>query len=156
MTNSAAGADTGPFAALMRRPYLILILCNLFWGGNVVAGRLAVGHIDPYLLMLARWFGAIVLILPFVLGPLKQSWPVIRRNWPLYLFYGAFGYGTFNLMTYVAAHLTSGINIAIESPTIRLPQIIGLRAPNFWRSFSPTRMKATIAMAYPSVSIPAS
>ena len=40
-----------------------------------------------------------------------------------------------------------GISIAIDSPTIRLPQIIGLRAPNFCSSFSPTRMKATIAMA---------
>ena len=40
-----------------------------------------------------------------------------------------------------------GISSAIESPTIRHPQIIGLRAPNRCSSFSPTRMKATMAMA---------
>ena len=35
-------ASTGAFSALMSRPYILLILCNLFWGGNVVAGKAAV------------------------------------------------------------------------------------------------------------------
>jgi len=120
MTNPHSGAHTGPVAAFMRRPYLILVLTNLFWGGNVVAGKLAVGHIDPYLLMLLRWTGAVILILPFAIEPLKRSWPTLRRHWPLYLFYGAFGYGVFNLVTYVAAHLTSGVNISIEQVTINI------------------------------------
>lgn len=120
MTNPPSTSAAGPWAALMNSPYLILILCNLFWGGNVIAGKLAVGHIDPYLLILLRWIGALILILPFVIEPLKQSWPTLRRYWPLYLFYGAIGYGTFNMITYVAAHLTSGVNISIEQATINV------------------------------------
>jgi drug/metabolite transporter (DMT)-like permease len=118
MTNTRAGADTGPFAALMRRPYLILVLTNLFWGGNVVAGKMAVGHIDPYVLMILRWIGALILILPFAIEPLKRAWPALKKHWPLYLFYGAIGYASFNVLNYVAAHYTSGVNIAMEQVTI--------------------------------------
>jgi drug/metabolite transporter (DMT)-like permease len=120
MTNTTSTTAAGPLAAFMRRPYLILVLTNLFWGGNVVAGKLAVGHIDPYLLMLLRWTGALILVLPFAIEPLKRSWPTLRQHWPLFLFYGAIGYGSFNMLTYVAAHLTSGVNISIEQVTINI------------------------------------
>lgn len=120
MTNPPMGAAASPFAALMRRPYLILVLTNLFWGGNLVAGKLAVGHIDPYILMILRWAGALLLVLPFAIGPLKRTWPTIVRHWPLYLFYGAVGYGAFNMLTYVAAYFTAGVNIAIEQATINV------------------------------------
>jgi drug/metabolite transporter (DMT)-like permease len=120
MTNTPSVGASGPIAAFMQRPYLILVLCNLFWGGNVIAGKLAVGHIDPYLLMVLRWLGALLLILPFTIEPLKRSWRTLRDNWWLFLFYGAVGYGTFNAMTYVAAHMTSGLNISIEQATINI------------------------------------
>jgi drug/metabolite transporter (DMT)-like permease len=120
MTNPTSGAAAGPFDALMRRPYLVLVLTNLFWGGNIVAGKLAVGNIDPYVLMLVRWTGALVLILPFAAGPLKRSWPTIRKHWPLYLFYGAIGYASFNVTTYIAAYFTSGVNIAMEQVAINI------------------------------------
>src|SRR5690606_4043640 len=119
MTNPPSAAS-GPFAALMNRPYLVLVLTNLFWGGNLVAGKLAVGHIDPYLLMLIRWIGALLLVLPFAFGPLQRSWPTIRRYWPLYLFYGAIGYASFNMLMYVSAYLTSGVNMSIEQVTINI------------------------------------
>jgi drug/metabolite transporter (DMT)-like permease len=105
---------------LMRRPYALLVLCNLFWGGNVVAGKAAVGNIDPYALMLLRWAGALLILLPFALGPLRRDWPAIRAKWWLYLFYGVVGYATFNVLVYVAAHFTSGINNAIDQVTINI------------------------------------
>jgi drug/metabolite transporter (DMT)-like permease len=120
MTNTPSTVAVAPIAALMRRPYLILVLTTLFWGGNVVAGKLAVGQIDPYLLMLLRWTGALLLVLPFAIEPLKRTWPTLRRHWLLFLFYGAVGYGTFNMLTYLAAHLTSGVNISIEQVAINI------------------------------------
>jgi len=113
-------ARASVFGALMSRPYLLLILCNLFWGGNVVAGKAAVGQIDPYTLMLLRWAGAFLALLPFAIEPLKRDWPVIRRNWWLYAVYGAIGYATFNVLVYVAAHFTSGVNTAIDQVTINI------------------------------------
>lgn len=105
---------------LMSRPYVLLILTNLFWGGNVVAGKAAVGQIDPYALMLLRWVGALLLVLPFAIRPLRQDWPTIRAKWWLYLFYGIVGYATFNVLVYVAAHFTSGVNNAIDQVTINI------------------------------------
>ena len=93
----------GAFGALMSRPYALLILCNLFWGGNVVAGKAAVGNIDPYALMVLRWAGAALLVLPFAIEPIRRDWPIIRAKWWLYLVYGAVGYATCLALCYVAA-----------------------------------------------------
>ena len=123
MTISPAPAN--PLSAVMNRPYLILVLTNIFWGGNVVAGKLAVGHIDPHSLMILRWTGALLLVLPFAIGPLKRDWPVIKAKWWLYLFYGAIGYATFNVFVYVAAYYTSGVNIALEQVAVNI-FVIGL------------------------------
>ena len=30
-----------------RQAYLLLLLTTLFWGGNPIAGKLALGHISP-------------------------------------------------------------------------------------------------------------
>ena len=108
----------------MDRPYLILVLTTLFWGGNVVAGKLAVGHIDAHSLMILRWTGALLLVLPFAIGPLKRDWPVLRAKWWLYLLYGAIGYASFNVFVYVAAYFTTGVNIALEQATINIMVIL--------------------------------
>lgn len=114
--NSAAA----PRAGIMDRPYLILVLTNLFWGGNVIAGKLAVGHIDAYTLMVLRWAGALLLLLPFATRQLRADWPVLRTRWWLYLVYGALGYATFNVLVYVAAHFTSGVNTALEQVAVNI------------------------------------
>src|SRR6478735_4041321 len=118
MTTSPAPAN--PLSAVMNRPYLILILTNVFWGGNVVAGKLAVGHIDAHSLMILRWTGALLLVLPFALRPLKRDWPAIRAKWWLYLFYGAVGFATFNVFIYLAAYFTSGVNVALEQVAVNI------------------------------------
>lgn len=105
---------------LMSRPYVLLVLCNLFWGGNVVAGKAAVGNIDPYALMVLRWAGALLVLLPFAIEPLRRDWPTVRAKWWLYLFYGVVGYATFNVLVYIAAHYTSGVNNAIDQVTINI------------------------------------
>jgi drug/metabolite transporter (DMT)-like permease len=120
MTNPPAPPGSRLFIALMHRPYLVLVLTTLFWGGNVVAGKLAVGHIDPHALMILRWSGALLAVLPFSIAPLKRDWPAIRGNLPLLLFYGAVGYATFNVLVYLAAYLTSGVNIAIEQVAVNI------------------------------------
>jgi drug/metabolite transporter (DMT)-like permease len=105
---------------MMSRPYVLLVLCNLFWGGNVVAGKAAVGNIDPYALMLLRWAGAALVLVPFAIEPLRRDWATIRSRWWLYLFYGVVGYATFNVLVYVAAHFTSGVNNAIDQVAINI------------------------------------
>lgn len=115
-----ARTDRGPLGGLLDQPYLILVLTVAFWGGNVVAGKAAVGHIDPYVLTVLRWTGALLVILPFAVKPLKTDWPALRRNWWLFLFFGAFGFATFNTLVYVAAHYTSGVNNALLQVAVNI------------------------------------
>jgi drug/metabolite transporter (DMT)-like permease len=120
MTTSTNSWPSRAFDAVMNRPYLILIVCNLFWGGNTVAGKMAVGHIDAYSLTILRWTGALILVLPFAIRPLKRDWPVIRAKWWLYLFYGAVGFTSFNMLMYIAAHHTSGVNQSLEQVAVNI------------------------------------
>lgn len=101
-----------------RRAYLFLTLTTLFWGGNSVAGKMAVGEISPMLLTLARWLIAAALLAPFAAKDLRNDWPVIRRNWKLLLFYGAVGFTLFNVMLYFALTRTSAVNASIMQAAI--------------------------------------
>jgi drug/metabolite transporter (DMT)-like permease len=109
----------------MSQPYVLLILCTLFWGGNSVAGKAAVGNIDPYLLSTLRWAGAFVVVLPFAWRTLPRDWPAIRNRWWLYLFYGAAGFGVYNVLLYVAAHFTSAVNISLDQVAINILVLLG-------------------------------
>lgn len=117
MTNPTTIASP---AMSLRMAYAILTLTTLFWGGNVVAGKVAVGQIEPNALMILRWTGALLVVLPFAIAPLRRDWAVVRRRWWLFLFYGAVGFATFNVLVYIAAYHTSGVNAAIEQVTINI------------------------------------
>ena len=120
MSHSPGPPQNGRLHSLLSQPYLILTLTTLFWGGNVVAGKAAVGNVDPYTLITLRWAGAFLAILPFAIRPLRRDWPALRQNWWLYLFYGAVGFTTFNVLVYVAAYFTSGVNNALDQVAINI------------------------------------
>jgi len=124
MTSTSASPLSRVFDAVMSRPYLILVICNIFWGGNTVAGKMAVGHIDAYSLTILRWTGALILVLPFAIRPLQRDWPTIRARWWLYLLYGAVGFTSFNMLMYIAAYFTSGVNASLEQVAVNIFVII--------------------------------
>jgi drug/metabolite transporter (DMT)-like permease len=97
-----------------RAAYLLLTATALFWGGNAVAGKLAVGHIPPMTLTAVRWTMAFVVILAIGLPHLKKEWPRARRSLPVMLALGAAGFSLFNLALYSALQHTSAINVTIE------------------------------------------
>lgn len=120
MSQPTSLQQNGRLHGLLSQPYLILALTTLFWGGNVVAGKAAVGHIDPYSLILLRWLGAFLAILPFALGPVRRDWRVLRDKWWLYLLFGTVGFTTFNVLVYVAAYFTSGVNNALDQVAVNI------------------------------------
>jgi drug/metabolite transporter (DMT)-like permease len=124
MTSPSASPLSRAFDLVMSRPYLILIVTNIFWGGNTVAGKMAVGHIDAFSLTLLRWCGALLLVLPFAIKPLQRDWLVIREKWWLYLLYGAVGFTSFNILLYLAANYTSGVNASLEQVAVNIFVII--------------------------------
>ncbi|MGI9492405.1 MAG: DMT family transporter [Geminicoccaceae bacterium] len=107
-----------PFSVFTDNAYLILIVTMIFWGGNAVAGRFAVGEVSPLLLTSLRWIlGASVLL---VLGrrQLLQDWPTIRRHLPYIVFMGATGFAIFNSLLYTALTHTTAINSTIVQAAI--------------------------------------
>lgn len=100
-------------SALMARPFLLLVLTALFWGGNAVAGKLAVGEITPMALTCLRWVLVCLMLWPLVRRDMPAVWPTIRARWPSIVAMGTFGFTAFNALFYMAAYHTSGINLTI-------------------------------------------
>lgn len=101
------------FSFLTDNAYLLLLVTMVFWGGNAVAGRFAVGEISPLMLTCCRWiFGAVVLVM-ISRRRLAIDWPIIRRHIPYILFMGSTGFAIFNALLYTALTHTTAINATI-------------------------------------------
>ena len=107
-----------------RKAYVFLVLTMLLWGGNSVAGRLAVGHISPMMLTTLRWVIALAVLVPLSWTSLREDWPVIRRNFLLLAALGAIGFTFFTAAMYSALTYTTAINAAIEQAG--MPMVIFL------------------------------
>ncbi len=97
-----------------RNAYILLQATMLFRAGNVVAGKLAVGHVSPMVLTALRW--SLTMIGLAVLGRrhLAADWPVLRpRLWFLMLL-GFLGFTVFSVALYGALLYTSATNVSIE------------------------------------------
>jgi drug/metabolite transporter (DMT)-like permease len=105
--------------------YPLLLLTTLFWGGNAVAGKLAVGHISPMLLTTARWGFALVVLCIIGWPRLKADWPTVRRNALYLLALGGAGFSIFNIALYSAVAYTSAINVSIEQAGIPMLIFVG-------------------------------
>ncbi len=110
--------------ALPSRAYLVLTIAALCWGGNAVAGKLAVGHISPMVLTFLRWVVAVTIIVAISLPQLAKDWPVVRKRLPYFFILGTVGYTCFNAALYSALKYTSAINAAVIQAVI--PAVIFL------------------------------
>ncbi|WP_284543435.1 DMT family transporter [Pleomorphomonas sp. T1.2MG-36] len=106
-------ADDGLWSRLYGRPYLLLVLSPLFWAGNTVASRLAVGEVSPMALTTYRWSGVLLLLVLFARRSVLAEWPAMKTRLPYMLAMGALGFTIFNAFYYIAAHFTSAVNIGI-------------------------------------------
>lgn len=107
---TATSTAAPPLPARAGLAYLLLLVVMLTWAGNAIFGRLASGDIPPFTLALERWVGALLLMSPFVAGPLKRDWPVLRAHWRMVLALGLFGIASFNGFLYLGLHHTTASN----------------------------------------------
>ncbi|HXV31796.1 MAG TPA: DMT family transporter [Sinorhizobium sp.] len=118
------------------RAYFYLGITALFWGGNSVAGKMAVGHISPMMLTTLRWLVALAVMLALMTPQIRRDWDKIRKHWLQLLAYGAIGFTLFNAFLYSAVKYTSAINAVILQAGI--PMLI------FLFNFALFRTKASI------------
>ncbi len=103
---------------LFSSPYLLLAMTTLFWAGNAIAGKFAVGEIDFITLTFFRWMLASLCLLVFAWRQVVRDRATIRQN-IVYLFaLGAIGFTGFNLCMYWALNYTSVVNVVIEQAAI--------------------------------------
>lgn len=105
---------------LADQPHLLLMLTMLFWAGNGIAGKFALGHVSPMVLTFSRWIFAIVIVCYLARKPLQSDWKIIRRHIPYLLIMGAAGFTLFNVLFYSALQYTSAINATIEQAALPL------------------------------------
>lgn len=95
------------------RAYSLLIITTLCWGGNAVAGKLAVGHVSPMVLTFLRWALASAIIFAVSMPYIRREWPLVRPRLGYFLLLGAIGFTGFNALLYTALAHTSAINTVV-------------------------------------------
>jgi drug/metabolite transporter (DMT)-like permease len=110
---------------LSRWPGLLLTLTAIFWAGNTVAARLAIGEIAPFTLTGLRWVLVIAVLWPIYGADIRAHWPQLKPRLPVIVALAALGFTGFNALYYVAAHDTSAINIGILQGSIPIFVLAG-------------------------------
>ena len=102
---------------LLRRiydnPWLLITLTCIFWAGNVVAARMAIGQISPMLLVSGRWAIASLILIAVARRSFIEDWPALAPHWLRVFLMGCCGFTLFHAVYYVSAYYTTGVNLAI-------------------------------------------
>ena len=93
--------------------YALLAMATLSWSGNIVIGRAIRSDLPPLGLSFWRWTMCCLVLLFFTAPKLKQSLPVLKREWKLLLVMAIFGISAFNSLQYQALHSTTAINVTL-------------------------------------------
>jgi len=114
---SAAPQGIGSNLALERisiyKAYILLALTTLFWAGNSIAGKWAVGHASPMVLVSIRWISLMALLYVFKREQIAADWPAIRPRLGYLLMLGVLGFTVFSAALYYALVYTTAINASI-------------------------------------------
>lgn len=113
MASTRPGAPEPASSGFYSNAALLLVLTTLFWGGNAIAGKFAVGHVSPMILTALRWLIATAILVIVAHRHLARDWPVIRANLGYLFLLGAFGFAAFNATLYSALKYTTAINVTI-------------------------------------------
>ncbi len=121
-----ATARAGVMSRLNNRPYFLIGLATLMWGGNVVAGRMAVGQISPMSVTCLRWFIVCALFSLTLRRQLAAEWPLVQPHWRRLAILGGTAFTLFNALFYVSAQYTSAVNMAVLQGTFPALVILGM------------------------------
>ena len=110
---------------LWRQPSILLVLMCLFYAGNAIAGKMAIGHITPYQITFGRWVATGIVLFLIYSRQVRLAWPVLRPHWFYIVLMAGLGLVSFNILFYNAAHRTSAINIGILQASIPVFTLMG-------------------------------
>ena len=122
---ASASAATQAAARLYQWPSVLLTLTAIFWAGNAVAGRLAVGQIQPMQLVCLRWVMVLAVMWWLYGGQVRAHWGEVRPQLGRIVVVGFLGLTAFNALFYVAAHTTTAVNIGILQGSVPVIVLAG-------------------------------
>src|SRR5665213_4351079 len=102
--------DNTFFGWIWNSAWTLLVLANIFWGGNIIVGRAILGPVPPIALSFWRWTGAFAVAFWFAWPHLKVDRPVLLAHWKIMLILAATGMGFFNIIAYVGLAGTTALN----------------------------------------------
>lgn len=99
--------------------YVLALTATVIWSGNFIVARILADSVPPVTLAFLRWGTAVIVLLPFGLGPVWRDRHIIKEH-IAFLSLAAFLVVTvFNTLIYIAAHTSNAMNlslIAVSSP----------------------------------------
>ena len=107
------GSSAGGALALLKSPYLMLVLAMLCWAGNWVVGRAVHAAVPPFTLNFLRWSLALLVLAPFSVPALWENRSLLLRHWKILGALGALGMALFQSLIYLALHTTTAVNAAL-------------------------------------------
>ena len=110
---------------LYQLPAVLLTLTAIFWAGNAVASRLAVGHISPFLLVFLRWVMVLAVLWPMYGSQVRAHWPQIRPQLGKITMMAVLGFTGFNALFYTAGYYTTAVNIGILQGSVPVVVLAG-------------------------------
>ena len=129
--------------------YLLLAATTLFWAGNWVIARGIQGQMSPVAMAFWRWLGALVILLPFVAGPIAREWRTIVRSWKVMGLLAVLGVGAFNTLSYTGLKYTTAVNGVLLNSIV--PMLIIAINVIFLRGRLPARQAAGVVVAFAGV-----
>ncbi|HCP78001.1 MAG: EamA family transporter [Pusillimonas sp.] len=98
---------------IIYKAYALLALATLFWAANSIAGKFAVGHVSPMVIVTIRWASVMVALYLFKKDQIAADWAVIRPRLTYLLLLGAMGFTGFSVALYYALIYTTAVNASI-------------------------------------------
>ena len=100
--------------------WLLFLLAPVFFSSNLIFGRGITGEVGPFTTALLRWFGAAVLMSPFIWQERQVCLAFVTRHTLLWLTHGILGMGICGGVVYWALTLTTASNATLIYTTSSL------------------------------------
>lgn len=101
--------------------YGVLVAMPLFFSSNLIIGRAAIGHVEPFTLAFLRWSLAFLILLPFAWRGLVAERRLIAENWETLATLAILGMWICGALVYEALRYTTASNgtlIYTSSPVL--------------------------------------
>ncbi len=93
--------------------WMVLVVTPALFSLNMLISRLVAGWLPPVQLTFWRWFLTALFAAVWVIPRIRETLPVLRREWRRLLLLGSIGMSVCGLSAYEAGHTTSTANIAL-------------------------------------------